>query len=53
VELNSKTIGSYRTFQAATRKAMYWKLADALLIVWGCAALAALPFAAGAVFVGH
>ena len=50
MDLNKETIGSYRTFEKAVRKAAYWKLADVLFIAWAVLALSLIPFALGVRF---
>ena len=50
MELNKATIGSYRKFEEAARKAMYWKLADVFFIAWAVLVLSLIPFALGVKF---
>lgn len=47
MQLNAGTIGSYRTFNGAIRKASYWKLVDAFLAVWALMLLFGATFAFG------
>ena len=47
MELNSRTIGSYHTFNGNLRKAKFWKVADVLFAIWTVALVLAIPYIAG------